>query len=259
MTSKYFFTLALTTSILIEVAFLLPTEAQSVPQKIEERIVTDFKTLLIGAPIDFSYNESHVGPDSSDGLSSVPGCPKSDEGYPWVYFGSPPKCYLAGEHGPCDDWNQKLFVKSGSTFGFCSCTCIEGIELNPLEDTFCKLSKNTMELVHVGDLEKCFGIYDQGPCAENEWIVKAAENEADTATRAFCEKRTCPFGAFPFESDDGKQECHLHPPVTHAAPAFIAPLPNKESCKFHGMQYSKLRNRCVPRIRKLFIVGMVSK
>ncbi|CAL8091432.1 unnamed protein product [Orchesella dallaii] len=159
MNTKNFFTLALTT-ILIEIGLLLSADAKSVPQEIEKKIVLDIETLLNGVPIDYSYNESY--PDSSDSFYSVPGCPKSDVGYPWVYFGSPPKCYLAGTQGPCDG-NQKLFVKSDSEFGFCSCGCIEGIQLiNPLEHQFCKPHfAGTLELVHVGDLEKCFALYEQ--------------------------------------------------------------------------------------------------
>ncbi|CAL8091428.1 unnamed protein product [Orchesella dallaii] len=253
MTSKSLFTLALTTSILIEVAFLLSAEAKSVPQKIKERIVTDFKTLLIGAPIDFSYNESQVRSDSSDGLSSVPGCPKSDEGYPWVYFGSPPKCYLAEEQGPCGDWNQKLFVKSGSTFGFCSCKCFEGIQLiNPLEDQFCNpYSRGTIELVHVGDLEKCFEIYEQGPCGEDELIVKVVESEiSDTTKKTYCEKRTCPIDQVPFKNNNGEEYCGYNA-VGHSLVTGIGG--NKESCKLYGMHYSKLRKSCVPKVRILLI------
>ncbi|CAL8091420.1 unnamed protein product [Orchesella dallaii] len=250
MTSKYFVTLALATSILIEVAFLLSAEAKSVPQKIKERIVTDSETLWIGAPIDYSYNESY--PESSDSFSSVPGCPKSDEGYPWVYFGSPPKCYLTGEQGPCDSFD-KLFVKSDSEFGFCSCGCIEGIQLiSPQEHQFCMPhSVGNLELVHVGDLEKCFWIFDQGPCKEDKWLVKAAENETYTTKKTYCDKRTCPIGKVPSITDDGKQECGDYFGLESLATG-IQGNDNEKGCT-NRMRYSEIRKMCVPKVKRLLI------
>ncbi|CAL8091413.1 unnamed protein product [Orchesella dallaii] len=253
MITKHFFTLALTTSILIEVVFLLSAEAKFASQKIEERIVTDSETLLIGVPIDYSYNESHVRSDSSDGFSSVPGCPKSDGGYPWVHYGTPPKCYLAGQQGPCDG-NQTLFVKTGSTFGFCSCNCFEGIQLiNPFEDQFCNSKPViTLEFVHVADLDKCFAIYEQGPCGEDEWLVKAAENETYTTKKTYCDKRTCPIGKIPSISDDGEQECRDHFALYSFATG-IQGNDNEEVCKSNGMEYSEIRKMCVPKVKKLLI------
>jgi len=69
-----------------------------------ERIITDYQDVVNGVPIDYRYNESAFL-SSGHGLPSVPGCPKSDEGYPWVYFGLPPKCYLVRQQIWADNFS----------------------------------------------------------------------------------------------------------------------------------------------------------
>jgi len=240
------FPLTLTTIVAVAL-FQTFVESQTVSLHIKERIITDFNDVLNGVLIDFAYNESHIRTNLSEGLSSVPGCPKSDEGYPWVYYGSPPKCYLAGQQGPCD-LDQTIFVKDGSPFGYCNCKCLGGIQLrNPLEDQFCKPNPiATPELVYLASEEKCYEIYDQGPCGKDKWIVKAVGNGGDGGKKTICEKRTCPAGQIPTTSADGEQGCgnHFYP---YSLTVGIAP----NECESRGMRYSKLRKQCVNKLNLL--------
>ncbi|CAL8091405.1 unnamed protein product [Orchesella dallaii] len=250
MTLNSITTLALIT-ILIEAALVLSIEAKSVPQEIVERIVTDPQILWTGAPIDYSYNESHIRSDPSDGFSSVPGCPKSDEGYPWVYFGLPPKCYLTGQKGPCGAY-LSLFAKKGTPFGFCNCDCFQDLESgeneNKDQDRFCKGS-SFIEFVYMPAVGKCFALYYQGPCKGDEWLVKVAEGVNNTNAIAKCETRKCPEGVVPYGDDeDGKPYCSGR--VSAYAPVTI--IPRKE-CIEMGMRYSELLKKCVKRYKLNFV------
>lgn len=88
----------------------------------KDRIVTDYTVLSspTGVPIDFSYNETA----QSGVLTSSPGCPKSIEGHPWIYYGDPARCFLAGFQGPCTDTNRVLLVERYSLVGICGCKCL---------------------------------------------------------------------------------------------------------------------------------------
>lgn len=78
-----------------------------------------------GVPVKFCYNETSVSQD----VTSVPGCPKSINGIPWIYYGKPPRCFLAGHHGPCPI-GQKLLAVHGTPFGICACECfVDDIQL----------------------------------------------------------------------------------------------------------------------------------
>lgn len=127
-----------------------------------ERVITDIKDVFSGVPVDFSYNQSAInGVLLERGMTSAPGCPKSVAGYPWVYYGSPTKCYLAGEKGPCDP-DQKLLVEYGSFYGFCNCECFEGAKRSRDMDKaqFCT-SLDGREYVFIPEMKKCFSLYDQ--------------------------------------------------------------------------------------------------
>lgn len=75
----------------------------------------------IGVDIDFSFNETLIA--GSKGRSSSPGCPKSVNGIPWVYYGSPQKCLMSGRRNECKLGSTLLPVE-GSTFGKCVCNCL---------------------------------------------------------------------------------------------------------------------------------------
>ncbi|ODN00315.1 hypothetical protein Ocin01_06367 [Orchesella cincta] len=212
------------------------TNSTSKSQVISERIITNLKDVINGVPIDYSYNESDTIPPA--GLISVPGCPKSDEGYPWLYFGSPPKCFLTGQRGPCPA-DQSLFVELRTPFGFCNCDCFEGtqssVKATPDQDRFC--TALLQEFVYMPALEKCFPIFDQGPCAENEWLVKVAENVNGTNAFAKCETRKCPPGQAPVGEDkDGKTSCFGRFSV-YASPVSIP----RNKCKSEGMGVPSLQ------------------
>ncbi|CAL8091397.1 unnamed protein product [Orchesella dallaii] len=174
---------------------------------VEERIITDIDDVLNGVPIDLRYNQSsHKHSIPPGNLPSVPGCPKSDEGYPWVYYGSPPKCYLAGQRGPCDI-DERIFIQYQSPCGICNCNCFEGVtRSNEIEDQFCDIPDGT-EFVLMAALGKCYRLYDQGPCDKDKWIVKLVKNtRRGVITRAVCETRTCPPTEIP-SLKDGKRFC----------------------------------------------------
>lgn len=130
---------------------------------LKERIVTDISYVYDGVLVDYRYNESDTKfIPKEGGLLSVPGCPKSVEGYPWVYYGSPKKCYLAGEQGPCPQ-DQKLFIKAGSPYGFCNCECFEGKEISQ-EAEFCNSMMDGTEYVFMSETRQCYAVYDQVSC-----------------------------------------------------------------------------------------------
>ncbi len=90
------------------------------PEKKWERIETNLETIYgnQGVPVKFCYNET----STSKNVTSVPGCPKSIDGIPWIYYGTPPRCFLAGHYGPCPV-GQKLLAVHGTPFGICACEC----------------------------------------------------------------------------------------------------------------------------------------
>lgn len=107
---------------------ILSSKAQYTPN---ERIITDLSLLYgnQGVSVKFAYNET----TNSNKLTSVPGCPKSIDGIPWIYYGDPPRCFLAGQYGPCP-LGQKLLVMEGSPFGVCACECVvDGEQDNAFE------------------------------------------------------------------------------------------------------------------------------
>ncbi|CAL8091325.1 unnamed protein product [Orchesella dallaii] len=69
-----------------------------------------------GEEIDNRYIEPNYGFGYAS--VSVPGCPKSIEGNPWLYYGQPPRCFLAGIQGPCFQ-NQHLEPQRQTPYGIC--------------------------------------------------------------------------------------------------------------------------------------------
>lgn len=128
-----------------------------------ERIITNLDIIYnsSGVPLDYSYNES-----TSTGLTSAPGCPKSIDGIPWIYYGDPPRCFLAAHYGPCPK-EQKLLVVKGSAFGVCACECVVDGEYIPYFQSnlrlkpryiFCKNPSLIATWGHIYDTKefKCF-------------------------------------------------------------------------------------------------------
>lgn len=147
-----------------------------------ERIVTNIEDVYDGVTLDYSYRECGSrtlwGP-GSDGLCSVPGCPKSDEGIPWIYYGIPPKCYLAGERGPCE-LNERLKIVKESPYGICHCDCFEGIikRAQPQKIEFCK--SYPTEFVFVAEAKRCFSLFAQvGNCLSLNLSKLLAELKAN--------------------------------------------------------------------------------
>lgn len=89
-----------------------------------DRIVTNVEDVKRGVPVDYRYNESSNNLAGLSGRISVPGCPKSEAGLPWVHFqsGNSTKCYLVGTQGPCLP-THVLFMEEGSLLGICNCEC----------------------------------------------------------------------------------------------------------------------------------------
>ncbi|CAL8091337.1 unnamed protein product [Orchesella dallaii] len=145
-------------------------------QTIQERIVSDLEIIESpnGVPLDFNYNETS---SESGTFPSVPGCPKSIDGYPWVYFGNPPRCYLSGYPGPCPGYRY-LFIENGSPYGICGCGCFkyymeEGlsdlIETSPNgQYKFCGRTQG-----YDSHKKICYTLSERGPCAPGQWFVRS--------------------------------------------------------------------------------------
>lgn len=146
------------------------------------RVVTSLEIIYgsYGVPVDYSYNETTASTDKHFG--SVPGCPQSIEGFPWVYYGNPPRCFLAGHHGPCS-FGQKLFIQPGSLSGICGCQCLD----DDVDPKIFQLLKN-LDVRYVycrqfgGDVpkhgqlydkqtQKCYNYFEKGPCREGTVIT----------------------------------------------------------------------------------------
>ncbi|CAL8091409.1 unnamed protein product [Orchesella dallaii] len=242
MDSKSVITTIILTVIILKLNFATANKTESFNSSFtEERIITNIEDVENGVPIDFNYNETSSS-SSPGALSSVPGCPRSDEGYPWVYHGSPPRCYLAGQRGPCDV-DRSIFITDGSPFGFCNCNCFEGVRRsNKIDYQFCKISdsgETDTEFTFMAALGKCFKIYDQGPCDEDERIVKVVKNTSGgIIVKAMCQRN--PLSQIllvstknPYESDTDISGVGLI--IPHS----------EEECKYTGRKYSKLLKKCV--------------
>ncbi|ODN00310.1 hypothetical protein Ocin01_06371 [Orchesella cincta] len=212
----------------------------------EERIILDLETVESpnGVPVDFSYNETNAEPGS---LKSVPGCPKSIDGYPWVYFGNPPRCYLAGTRGPCDI-GRYLSLELGSPFGVCGCECIlSSLELdlphliNTSPDGRYKFCKNQG---YDAQQKICYDLQQRGPCGPGEWIVRST---SDSLT---CVKE-CP------NDDQGRTMFYNHitgecEQVSGGA-GFAGSNIHRNKCR-DTERYSTIRKMCVPKNTANFLV-----
>ncbi|CAL8132992.1 unnamed protein product [Orchesella dallaii] len=240
MTSRHNSIILVFSTIIIKTVLVLLFKAKSVSPQIRERIITDSEALIHGVPIDFSYNEGSTSSNSN--LKSVPGCPKSDEGYPWVYYGSPKKCYLAGEQGPCMP-DQSIFVTSRSAWGFCNCNCFKERKGNVKngQDQFCSgvTSRGVIiEYVFKSSLRKCYTLFEQGPCNEGEWLVKTT----GSTIAGQCEKRRCPFNQIPLQVDNNRNTvCSVRPSIRATGTGIL-----RNQCGNYGLTFSMLRQKCVP-------------
>lgn len=151
--------------------------------KQNERIVTDLRVIYDkrGVDLDYRYNETHY---NSNGLSSVPGCPKSISGLPWIYYGNPKKCYLAHFTGPCSK-GEMLLTHEESPYGFCGCECMtlnpdkyislgenKGIRYLGCKDDEKEISKNFPlgQVFNVNE-QRCYGMYTNGPCEKAGEVI----------------------------------------------------------------------------------------
>lgn len=55
------------------------------------------------------------------------------DGYPWVKFGTPARCYLAGFQGPCPLYMKLFYNQTAPEFGYCSCDCFDNDPSSPVE------------------------------------------------------------------------------------------------------------------------------
>jgi hypothetical protein len=230
---------------------------EPLPLPKSERIITDYEDVLNGVYISYSYNDtSEFAP--GEGLPSVPGCPKNENGLPWVLYRPHSlltalnRCYLAGQRGPCE-LGQKLFVERGSPFGYCNCACFEGIDIDySSREMFCSPQLTTIKCVFYTDIKKCYALYDQGPCKDNEWLVEVPEAEkrpTGTAPRTKCEDRKCPKGKLPVllpDSEDANKvtlECVY--PSKSATYGYVHSVAGNECGP--NMKYSSLLKKCTKR------------
>lgn len=113
----------------------------------KERIITESMLFRSGVDLDYSYNETAERPEE---IVSVPGCPKSVDGYPWVLYRtgeqSIPKCYLVGQHSSVCHGSGVMNYRKGKHFGACACNfqeCLQkqGLPLKPGHGEFSDLSQ----------------------------------------------------------------------------------------------------------------------
>ncbi|ODM91660.1 hypothetical protein Ocin01_15019 [Orchesella cincta] len=138
-----------------------------------ERIVTTLAVIDSdeGIPLDYNYNETI----KEEELTSAPGCPKSIDGFPWVYYGDPPKCHLSGFRGPCGE-NQLLFLKDfESNEGVCVCEICEKYLISgaPIQVSPDKRYKFCgPDHVYDKTSRQCYDLNAQGSCEQAQWLVK---------------------------------------------------------------------------------------
>ncbi|CAL8128275.1 unnamed protein product [Orchesella dallaii] len=224
-----------------------------------DRIVTDLELIYSsqGIPIDYGYNETKI---EKEELASAPGCPKSIEGFPWVYYGNPPKCYLTGLQSPCSK-NQLLFleeIESESNTGVCVCKICQnylasGAPMPVSPDgryKFC--GEDNVYDTHEKD---CYDLHNQGSCGASQWLVKDSSGSSVT----------CIPGCLKSEEEDKvmkynhqKGECVLKErppnPDQNKRTQTYGLTPN--SCP-SNQRYSSVLKRCfIPnQIRYLGIIG----
>jgi hypothetical protein len=227
-----------------------------------ERIITDIRSVSSGVPVDYRSHERRINAPGGGGALSAPGCPKSDVGYPWVYYIDdykysgmpiyPSKCYLAGQAGPCPD-GQILFVERGNPVGFCYCDCKDDSvedtnvsEPKPNQGQFCFVGNPWNKKVVIFPASKiCYQLFERGPCKENEWLVRVAKRRndlpaADSSAVVKCEERKCPEGQITASLLEGNYEdvCSPPPPGAGATPVLENGCPE-------GTKYSSLLEKCV--------------
>ncbi|CAL8091340.1 unnamed protein product [Orchesella dallaii] len=211
-------------------------------QNSPERIVSDLEIIESpnGVPVDFNYNETIREPGF---LTSAPGCPKSIDRYPWVYFGNPPRCHLAGYSGPCGD-DRYLFIEQSYPFGVCVCQCFkfflqsnqsDSIQTSPSgRYKFCGYNTG-----YDSQEKICYDLNERGPCALGQWLVRNSSNSLICITE-------CPIVAgIRLYYNHNTDQCEK--PVyggggAGASPSYIA----RNRCQA-GEHYSSILKDCVPK------------
>ncbi len=151
-----------------------------------ERVITNLETIYSahGVPLDYSYNET-----TSNTLTSVPGCPRSIEGLPRIYYGNPKRCYLAQHIDPCGI-GEKLLAQNESLYGICGCECMtldpeRYSNLRNSKERYLYFEDDTGEFPYgqIFDTKerKCYGKYERGPRVKPRYVIAGI----------FDDKRTC--------------------------------------------------------------------
>ncbi|XP_021968395.1 uncharacterized protein LOC110863404 [Folsomia candida] len=125
-------------------------------------------------------------------LSSSPGCPSPTDGYPWVKFGTPTRCYLTGFQGPCPLYMKMLYNQNSPEFGYCQCDCFDNDPSSPFE-YYCMRKPSEWDLDSAfraygfsSETKSCYALFSQGPCQSDEWFVLDP-----SGTKSICKKRRC--------------------------------------------------------------------
>ncbi|CAL8095289.1 unnamed protein product [Orchesella dallaii] len=124
--------------------------------------------------------------EDSDRLN--PGCPlRGSETF--LRYKNDNRCYKANSQGPCPE-NMILFPHPfAKTYGFCDCfdargdTTAEIAFLNNRNLTHCIPAIRAQ--VYVPERNRCYSVFDQGPCSAGKWLVLNATNYP------ICAKNTC--------------------------------------------------------------------
>ncbi|ODN05326.1 hypothetical protein Ocin01_01376 [Orchesella cincta] len=140
--------------------------------------------LVIGtATLVSSQNEAITTEDKL-----LPGCPTRGS-ETLLRYKKDNKCYKANSQGPCPE-NMILFPHpSAKTYGFCDCfdargeTPTEVAYLNNRNLSHC--IPEVRAQVYVPERNRCYSVFDQGPCANGKWLVLNSTNYP------VCAKNTC--------------------------------------------------------------------
>ncbi|ODN00308.1 hypothetical protein Ocin01_06373 [Orchesella cincta] len=132
-----------------------------------------------------------LAPVFSSIQEGLPVCPQKyvDEyEYPYVVYGKPSQCYVAGRQGPCSS-GSVLFAKPRSHFGVCSCECFidEGIlfdDSHVRNYRYCFNARVGQIFVYDKKRCACYQLGTQGPCPQGQRIEKGIYEEAPKCVSA---------------------------------------------------------------------------
>ncbi|CAL8134998.1 unnamed protein product [Orchesella dallaii] len=161
---------------------------QALSAKNTELLRKGVQPSVLGNPIedDEAFATVYDGPEDP---STAPGCPARTFQLPWIYYGNPERCYLAGHRGPCNS-RMTMFVRQNEPIrGMCDCddagsfTTAESYFLSK-NKTFCIHEKR--RLAYFPPKKRCYYLFERGPCPFGEWLIINAQGNA------VCEVRRCP-------------------------------------------------------------------